>query len=43
MTTQIAMFTELLAEYLNYSDEDLERFRADAVRHLKETNGSFRF
>ena len=43
MATQIAMLTELLAEYLNYSDEDLERLRADAVRHLKETNGSFRF
>ena len=43
MATQIAMLTELLAEYLNYSDEDLERLRADAVRHLKETNGSFRY
>ena len=43
MATQIAMLTELLAEYLNYSDEDLERLRADAIRHLKETNGSFRF
>jgi len=43
MATQIAMLTELLAEYLNYSDEDLDRLRADAVRHMKETNGSFRF
>ena len=43
MATQIAQLTLLLAEYLNYSDEDLERLRADAVRHLKETNGSFRF
>ena len=43
MATQIAMLTELLAEYLNYSDEDLDRLRADAIRHLKETNGSFRF
>ena len=43
MATQIAMLTELLAEYLNYSDEDLERLRADAIRHLKETNGSFRY
>ena len=43
MATQIAMLTELLAEYLNYSEEDLDRLRADAVRHLKETNGSFRF
>ena len=36
MATQIAMLTELLAEYLNYSEEDLDRLRADAVRHLKE-------
>ena len=43
MATQIAMLTELLAEYLNYSEEDLDRLRADAIRHLKETNGSFRF
>ena len=43
MATQIAMLTELLAEYLNYSEEDLARLRADAIRHLKETNGSFRF
>lgn len=43
MTTQIAMLTELLAEHLDYSDEDLDRLRADAIRHLKETNGSFRF
>ena len=43
MATQIAQLTLLLAEYLEYSDEDLERLRADAIRHLKETNGSFRF
>ena len=43
MATQIAQLTLLLAEYLNYSDEDLERLRADAIRHLKETNGSFRY
>ncbi|MDY2743389.1 MAG: hypothetical protein SOV18_05900 [Eubacteriales bacterium] len=43
MATQIAELTLLLAEYLNYSDEDLDRLRADAIRHLKETNGSFRF
>ena len=43
MATQIDMLTELLAEHLNYSEEDLDRLRADAVRHLKETNGSFRF
>ena len=43
MATQIAMLTELLAEHLNYSEKDLDRLRADAIRHLKETNGSFRF
>lgn len=43
MATQIAELTMLLAEYLNYSEEDLDRLRADAIRHLKETNGSFRF
>ena len=43
MGVQLAELTLLLAEYLNYSDEDLERLRADAVRHLKETNGSFRY
>lgn len=37
MATQIAELTLLLAEYLNYSDEDLDRLRADAIRHLKET------
>lgn len=43
MATMIAELTLLLAEYLNYSDEDLDRLRADAIRHLKETNGSFRY
>ena len=43
MATMIAELTLLLAEYLEYSDEDLERLRADAIRHLKETNGSFHF
>ena len=43
MATMIAELTLLLAEYLEYSDEDLERLRADAIRHLKETNGSVRF
>ena len=43
MATQIAMLTELLADHLGYSEEDMEHMRADAIRHLKETNGSFRF
>ena len=40
---QIAMLTRLLGNCLNYSDEDMEALRADAVRQMKETNGSFRF
>ena len=43
MGVQIAMLTELLADHLGYSEEDMEQMRDDAVRHLKETNGSFRF
>lgn len=43
MGVQITILTELLADYLNYSDEDIERMRDDAVRHMKETNGSFRY
>ena len=43
MGVQIAMLTELLADHLGYSEEDMEQMRADAVRHMKETNGSFRF
>ena len=40
MGVQIAMLTELLADHLGYSEEDMEQMRADAIRHLKETNGS---
>ena len=43
MGVQIAMLTELLADHLGYSEEDMEQMRADSVRHMKETNGSFRF
>ena len=43
MGVQIAMLTELLADHLGYSEEDMEQMIADAVRHMKETNGSFRF
>ena len=43
MGVQIAMLTRLLGNCLNYSDEDMEALRADAVRQMKETNGSFRF
>ena len=40
---QIAMLTQLLKNHLNYSDEEMDDLRADAVRQMKETNGSFRF
>ena len=43
MGVQIAMLTELLADHLGYYEEDMEQMSADAVRHMKETNGSFRF
>ena len=43
MGVQIAILTELLADHLGYSEEDMEQMRTDAIRHLKETNGSFRF
>ena len=43
MGVQIAVLTEILADHLGYSDEDIERMRDDAVRHMKETNGSFRY
>ena len=43
MGVQIAILTELLADHLGYSEEDMEQMRADAIRLLKETNGSFRF
>lgn len=43
MGVQITILTELLADHLGYSDEDMERMRVDAVRHMKETNGSFRY
>ncbi len=40
---QIAMLTQLLKNHLNYSDEEMDDLRTDAVRQMKETNGSFRF
>ena len=40
---QIAMLTQLLKNHFNYSDEEMDDLRADAVRQMKETNGSFRF
>ena len=43
LAVQIAILSELMMNYFNYSDEDIELLREDAVRHVKETNGSFRF
>ncbi len=42
MAVQIAMLTKILMDYYEYSDEDIEALREDAVRQVKETNGSFR-
>ena len=40
---QIAMLTQMLTDYCQYSDEEIEALRESAVRQVKETNGSFRF
>ena len=43
MAVQIAMLTQMLTDNYGYSDYDLEALRENAVRQVKETNGSFRF
>ena len=40
---QIAMLTQMLTDYCQYSDEEIEALRESAVRQVKETNGSFRY
>ena len=40
---QIAMLTQMLTDYCQYSDEDIEAMRESAVRRVMETNGSLRF
>lgn len=43
MAVQVAMLTQMLMDYYQYSDEDIQALRENAVRQVKETNGSFRF
>ena len=40
---QIAMLTQMLTDYCQYSDEEIEAMRESAVRRVMETNGSLRF
>ena len=40
---QIAMLTQMLTDYCQYSDEEIEAMRESAVRQVMETNGSLRF
>ena len=40
---QIAMLTQMLTDYCQYSDEEIEALRESAVRRVMETNGSLRF
>ena len=40
---QIAMLTQMLTDYCQYSDEEIEAMREGAVRRVMETNGSLRF
>ena len=40
---QIAMLTQMLTDYCQYSDEEIETMRESAVRRVMETNGSLRF
>ncbi len=43
MSVQIAMLTQMLTDYCQYSDAELEDLQERAVRQVMETNGSFRF
>ena len=40
---QLAMLTQMLTDYCQYSDEEIEAMRESAVRRVMETNGSLRF
>ena len=40
---QISMLTQMLTDYCQYSDEEIEAMRESAVRRVMETNGSLRF
>ena len=43
MAVQLAILTQIMMDCYEYTDENIEAMREDAVRHVKETNGSFRF
>ena len=43
MSVQISMLTQMLTDYCQYSDAELEDLQERAVRQVMETNGSFRF
>ena len=43
MAVQVAMLTQMLMDYYQYSDEDVQALQESAVRQVKETNGSFRY
>ena len=42
MAVQIAMLTQMLMDYYQYSDEEIRALREGSVRQVKETNGSLR-
>ena len=42
LAVQIAMLTQMLMDYYNYSEDEVDALHASAVRQVKETNGSFR-
>lgn len=43
IAVQVAMLTQMLMDYYQYSDEDVQALQESAVRQVKETNGSFRY
>ena len=43
IAVQVAMLTQMLMDHCQYSEEEFETMHVNAVRQVKETNGSFRF
>ena len=43
IAVQVAMLTQMLMDYYQDSDEDVQALQESAVRQVKETNGSFRY
>lgn len=43
MAVQVAVLTQMFKDYCQYSEEEFETMHVNAVRQVKETNGSFRF